>query len=105
MADTTGFRVNGGAAANFGSPVGKSHQAILIVDPDKFDFLLSADVADNAVDILTGIEHHGVVGAQFDGAAQAFGKHRHVIDHTLLLVTNAEKGPGGDTDQQRDAHG
>jgi hypothetical protein len=44
------------------------------------------------------------VGAQPDGGGQPVGAGHHVFHHFLFLVPDIEKRPGGDGEQQHDAH-
>jgi hypothetical protein len=64
---------------------------------------LFADIHDDLIDIVPGIEHHGILGAQFDGVAEPFGFDDDFPAQAFFLVSDVKIGPGGYGQQQNDA--
>ena len=95
MTYIAGFIFNIGAGVHFGRAVGKFDLAVFIVKPDRFDGLLPTDVGDYLIDIIAGVQHHGIMGAEFDGRGQAVRPRHHMLHELFFLVCEVEIGPGG----------
>ena len=105
MTDVADLGLEVGAQVQFRGAIGKLDFPLLVVNADVFYFFLPGDVLDDLVDVVAGVEHHGIVGAQQDGVAQAVGAPDDVLHGTLLLVLDVEVGPRRNGHQQGQAHG
>jgi hypothetical protein len=95
VANIAGFIFYIGGCINFGRAVGKFYLAFFIIEPYRFDGLLPADVRYNLIDIIAGVQHHGIMGAEFDGRGQAVRPGHHMLHKLFFLVSDVEIGPGG----------
>ena len=93
MADIAGFRFDIGDLVDFFQLVRKFDLARFVVDADGFDVFLAGDVEDDLVDIVPGVGHHGVVGAQFDGVAEPYGFIQNLVGELVVFIADIEKGP------------
>ncbi|VTR66567.1 hypothetical protein DESC_480277 [Desulfosarcina cetonica] len=105
VADMAGLGLDVGGLVDLLGVVGVFDFAGFVVNADVLDFRLAADVVDDLVDLVAGVEHHGVVGAQADRGGEAIRAGHDALHHFLLLIADIEKGPGGDGDEQNGAHG
>jgi hypothetical protein len=103
MTNVTRLGLNVGGLIDFEKLIGEFYLAFLIINADIFNLFLPADVHDDLVDIISGIEHHGVVGAQFDRIAQALGFRHTFFPKPFFLIFYTEIGPGGYREKQDDA--
>ena len=87
------LRSNVAGLVDFGRMVGKFYFTLFIVDSNALNSLLLADIPYDLVDIVAGIVHHGVMGAQLNRVAQTFGFSHDVLAQSLLLIPDAEVGP------------
>ena len=67
MTDVARLRLDIRAAVHLGDLVGVFDLPLLVVDPDVIDLLDLGDVVDDLVDVVPGVEHHGVMRAEPDG--------------------------------------
>ena len=74
---------------------------LLVVDADVNDIVLFGDVGDDLLDVVPGVEHHGIVGAQADGVAQPLGAGGDVVHHLFLHVSEVEESPHGQGQKQQ----
>ncbi len=88
------MRLNIAGLVDFGRMVGKFYFSLFIVDTNALNSFLPADIHYDLVDIIAGIVHHGVVGAQLNGGAQPFGLGHNVFAQSFLLIPDAEVSPG-----------
>ncbi len=100
MANVAGVGLDVGNLIDLLGNVGKFYLPIFVVNDNIFNAFLPSNVLDDFIDILPGIEHHGVVGAQFDGVSQPVDFHYQVINDALPLIFDVEVSPGGNTDEQ-----
>ncbi len=100
MAHITRLGFNIGGHVDFGQTVGKLYLPRFVVYADIFDFRLFTDVLDDLVDVVPGVEHHGIVGPQADGRSQAVSAGHDVAHQLFLLVADIEIGPGSDGEQE-----
>ena len=105
MADIAGFGFYIGDLVHFVGLVGKLDLPFLVVDSDILDIPLPSDVHRNLVDVVAGVEHHRVVGAELDGVGQPVGPLDDFVHEFFLLVIDVEVSPGRNRQQQRQAHG
>jgi hypothetical protein len=90
-------------SAGFGINIGVFQLTPLVINANMIDFLLPADVLDHSANIIPGIEHHGVMGAEFDGIAQPVGIRHHMRKNLFFLIFNINVGPNRNRKQQGDA--
>jgi hypothetical protein len=100
MADVAGFCFDIGLLTNFRSIVGKLNFSSLIVYAEIFYFFLFANIGDDLVDVIPGIDHHGVMGTQGNGIRQSVCPFENVFHDPFLLIPDTEKSPGGHTDKK-----
>jgi hypothetical protein len=100
MADKAGFGLDIRCLVNLLSPVGKFDLSLFVIDTNIFYLFLPADVRRDLVNLISGIEHHGVVGTQFYGITQPVSLCHHIFKGSFLLIINIKIGPGGYADQQ-----
>ena len=93
-----------GRCVDFPGAVGKFDLAVFIINPDRFDGFMPADIIDNLIDIIAGVRHHGIVSAEFDGRAQTVGSDHHMFHEFFFLVIDVKISPGGQGDEQRQSH-
>ena len=105
MTNVTGLGLDVGLRVHFIRTVAKLDLSLFVVYADGFDLFLASNVADNLVDVIPGIEHHRVVGAQFDGVGQPVGGRRDVFHQLNTLVAHAVIGPDRQGHQQRQTDG
>ena len=55
-----------------------------------FNIFLSGNIFDDVIDVFPGIEHHGIVGPQKNGVAQAAGFIGNPL-HGLFLFIGEDK--------------
>ena len=94
MTDVAGLGLNIAGLVDFGRMVGKFYFTLFIVDSNALNSFLFADIHYDLVDIIAGIVHHGVVGAQLNRVAQPFGFSHDVFAQPFFLVPDTEIGPG-----------
>ncbi|MDX2478761.1 MAG: hypothetical protein QNK24_00325 [Desulfuromusa sp.] len=63
--------------------------------------MLLGNVVDDLLDVVPGVEHHGIVGAQADGIAQPLGAGGDVVHHLFLHVSKIEKSPHSERQKQQ----
>jgi len=100
MADKTGLGLNIRCLVNLFRPAGKFDLSLFVIDTNIFYLFLSANVGRDLVNVVSGIEHHGIVGTQFYGIPQPVSLCNHLFNGPLLLILNIKIGPGGYADQQ-----
>ncbi len=103
VADVAGFGFDVGDLLQFFQVIGKLDGPLFIVDANVADLLQPGDVVDDLVDVVPGVEHHGVVGAELDGVAEPLRLRHELLLQIVLLIGDAEVGPGGDREHQDDA--
>ena len=78
--------------------------SFLIINSDALYSLLSAYIFYDLVNVVPEVEHHGITGAQFNGAAQTICLSTDLLDYSVFLVPDVEVSPDGYTHQQDDTH-
>jgi len=72
VADVAGLGFDVGDLLDFLGVVGKLDGPLFVVDADVLDLFQPGDVGDDLVDVVPGVQHHGVMRAELDGIAEAF---------------------------------
>ena len=93
VTDITGFRFDIGGVVNLGRGVGKFDLTVFVINPYILDFLKLADVLNNLIDVVPGINHHGIMGAQPDCARQPVGAGDNISHGLLFLIIYIEVSP------------
>ena len=94
MADITCLCLDVCGFVDFLKAVGEFYLPLLVIDADVLDLFLFADIFCDLVDVIPGIKHHGIVGAQFDGIPQSVGLGYDIVKGPFFVGANAEIGPG-----------
>jgi len=100
MADVAGFGFNVGGHVDFVRMIGIFDFTGFVVNANVFDFRKPADIGDDLVDVVPGIEHHGIVGAQAYGGRQPVGCIDDVLHELFFLIIDVEIGPRRDREQK-----
>jgi len=100
MAYKTGLGLNICDLVDFLGTVREFDLSLFIINAYIFYPFLPGDVFCDLVDVISGIEHHGIVGTQFYGVTQPVSLCYNIIDSPLLLIFNIKIGPGGYADQK-----
>ena len=95
-----GCGADAGSTVHLFLDVGELDLPLLIENSYALYLLQSSNVFDDLVDVVTGIERHGIVRTQLDGVAQSIGFLDHVIGGVFLVVLDVGVGPDGDAPQQ-----
>ena len=103
MADVAGLVLDVGDRVNLGVLIGEFDLTLFVVDADVDDVVLLGDVVDDLLDVISGVEHHGIMGAQSDGVAQPLSAGGDVAHHLLLHVTIVEESPHRQGQEQHQA--
>jgi hypothetical protein len=94
VADVARFRFYAGPFIDLSREAGEFDLPLLVINPDILDALLLADVLCYLVDVVSGIEHHRVMGAQLDGVAEPVARFNDVLESICLLIVYVEVCPG-----------
>jgi hypothetical protein len=105
VADITGFGLDVGDLVDFPGLAGKFYLTGFVVDADIFDLFLLAYVFYDLIDIVPGIEHHGIMSAKSDGIGQSPRPFYDLFHDLFLLVIDIEIGPGRQAEQQNGSDG
>jgi hypothetical protein len=79
--------------------------AFFIIDANRFDLFLSANVVNDLIDIIPGIQHHGVMGAESYGIGQSVGSGHNISHELFFLIIDIKISPGGNGNKQGQANG
>jgi len=99
MADVTGLCLDIGLLIHLFRPIGEFDLPLFIVNTDIFYLLESGYILYDLVDVVPGIQHHGIVSTQLNSISQPFPFHHHVSHGLLFLVFDIEIGPDRETDE------
>jgi hypothetical protein len=100
MANDARFSADAGGFPHLLADTGKLDLPGLVEDPDIADLGLSPDIVGDLVDVVSRVEHHGIVGAQPDGIAQPVGLVDGVTAGCPLVIFNVHVGPNRDAAKQ-----
>jgi hypothetical protein len=93
MAYMAGFILDVGGLPLLGRGIREFYLALLIINSDVLDVFLPSDVIDNLIDVMAGIKHHRIMGAEPDGICQFVGSSHDVFHQFLPIVFDVEVGP------------
>lgn len=99
MTNMAGFRLNIGDLTELFGPVREGNLTELIVDPDILNLFLATDILYDLGEIVSGIQHHGIMGAHLDGIPQPIRFRQYAIDGPVPLDVDVEIGPNKDRDE------
>jgi hypothetical protein len=54
---------------------------------------LLTDIVNDIIDVLSRVQHHGIMGAKNNGIAQSVGCYHNIFHDLLGLVSNIKIGP------------
>jgi len=103
VADVAGLVLDVGDRVNLVVMIGDFDLPLLVVDADIDDVVLLGNVVDDLFDVVPGVEHHGIMGAQADGVAQPLSACGDVAHHLLLHVSKIEESPHREGQKQQHA--
>ena len=95
MTDPACLGINVLCPVNFSWGVRKFRVPAFIVNPYIFDPFLVCDIFDYLINVIPGIDHHGIMGSEQDGFADTVCHSGIHIDPFRSLVGNAEIRPDG----------
>ena len=90
VANIAGLGLDIGLAIQLLGVVGIFDLSQFVIDADIFDIVLAGDIMDDLLDIVPGIGHHGIVGAQPDGVAQAVHIVAQIFGEFVLHILDVE---------------
>ena len=94
MADVAGFGLDVRGQIDFRGLVRKFDFSCLVVYSDILYFGQPSDVHDDLVDVIPGIEHHGIMCSQPDSGSKPIGGSHNVPHFLFFLVAHIDLGPG-----------
>ena len=65
-----------------------------------FNAFLPGYAINSLIYVISGIQHHGIVGAQLNGMTQSVHACDKIFQGLLLLVFNMKIGPGAEANQK-----
>lgn len=104
MTDDASFCTDIGGPPDLFAITGELYFSSLVEDPNVADLGLASDILGDLIDVVSRIEHHGVVGAQPDGIAQPVGLVDGVTTGRSLVVLDVHVGPDRDAAKQDQAN-
>jgi hypothetical protein len=104
VADDARFRLDILHGIDFSYLTRELDAPLFVEYSDVLNFLLASDVVNDLVDVVPGVEHHGIVGTQPDGIPQSVCLFDHMVDGVRLMVLDIDICPTGNASKEYQAN-